>query len=378
MPNVNSRSSVAIVGAGPAGLAARTYLAESTVKVDCFDKGRGPGGRMSRRRAGDYQFDHGAQYFTARSREFSDAVARWIADGSVQRWQPRIGVLKGGLWTQKASATVWYVGVPGMNQPAKILASIGEAAGASPLRLETRIVALQRERDGQWSLIDEGSGRYGPYHAVILAIPPAQALELVSSSTGGAAPGRVGVDEAPGLDRVRKILDATTMDPCWALMVVFEPKLRLDWDAAFVHGGPLTWIARNSSKPGRSAPDTWVVHAGSQWSRRHLDDEADEVASRLIEEFCSAAGLGTTGPGAARPVWSTAHRWRYARPDRDGGAPRAAGAGTGGIVANREEPFLWDGTSGIGVCGDWLSGGRVEGAYLSGRSLAGHLAAVIP
>ncbi|MEK9973306.1 MAG: FAD-dependent oxidoreductase [Deltaproteobacteria bacterium] len=41
---------IAIVGAGISGLMAATYLAEKGKKSVLFDKGRGPGGRMSTRR----------------------------------------------------------------------------------------------------------------------------------------------------------------------------------------------------------------------------------------------------------------------------------------------------------------------------------------
>jgi predicted NAD/FAD-dependent oxidoreductase len=36
-------------------------------------------------------------------------------------------------------------------------------------------------------------------------------------------------------------------------------------------------------------------------------------------------------------------------------------------------PFGWDAGLGIGVCGDWLQGDRVEDAYLSGVALGAHL-----
>ncbi|MGA8880775.1 MAG: FAD-dependent oxidoreductase, partial [Azonexus sp.] len=57
---------LALIGAGIAGLSCATALQQAGLKVSLFDKGRGPGGRMSTRRGDDWQCDHGAQYFTAR------------------------------------------------------------------------------------------------------------------------------------------------------------------------------------------------------------------------------------------------------------------------------------------------------------------------
>ena len=55
--------------------------------------------------------------------------------------------------------------------------------------------------------------------------------------------------------------------------------------------------------------------------------------------------------GPVPQAWS-AHRWRYA----DTEPPLQLGC-------------LWDADTGIGLCGDWLNGGKVEGAWLSGRAL---------
>lgn len=65
---------IGIVGAGMAGLACAEGLAGLGHEVVLFDKGRGPGGRMSTRRlptsAGEAHFDYGAQYFTVRDKNF--------------------------------------------------------------------------------------------------------------------------------------------------------------------------------------------------------------------------------------------------------------------------------------------------------------------
>ena len=51
-------------------------------------------------------------------------------------------------------------------------------------------------------------------------------------------------------------------------MLAFKQSLGLEFGGAFVHGSPLSWIARNSSKPGRDVePETWVLHASSEWTR---------------------------------------------------------------------------------------------------------------
>ena len=72
--------------------------------------------------------------------------------------------------------------------------------------------------------------------------------------------------------------------------------------------GPLAWIARNSSKPGRDGSEAWVLHAGPAWSRERLEDPAGLVIESLTKEFRRLA----TGADWREPVHADAHRWRTA------------------------------------------------------------------
>ena len=323
---------IAVVGAGIAGLTTRVELAAAGFRVTSFDKGRGPGGRTSRRRAESYEFDHGAQYFTARDPRFRAVVDRWVEAGSAAVWDARIGSLRNGRWVAGSGSTPRYVGVPGMNQPAKELAE----AGSGELHLGTRVHAMVREgSDGPWRLHDEDGGLLVEADAVVLTVPPEQALTLCDAVPAAQQP-----------------LAAAEVDPCWTVMAVFDPPLdrELDpgWDGAFVNEGALAWVARNGSKPGRPATDAWVLHAGGEWSRRYLEQERDWVQRALLSAFFETVGLPPRDP-----VWVAAHRWRYARP--------------------RNQPvdrFWWSPEERLGLCGDWCVGGRVEGAFLSACALS--------
>jgi predicted NAD/FAD-dependent oxidoreductase len=139
------------------------------------------------------------------------------------------------------------------------------------------------------------------------------------------------------------------MKPCWAAMAAFERPVTAPFDGAFVNVGPLSWVARDSSKPGRDGTlDRWVLHAGPDWSATHLEDDRDVVGAALVEAFFRAVGLE---PHA--PIWLQAHRWRYALAEN----PLEVGC-------------LVDSSNQIVACGDWTSGNRVEGAILSGLSAA--------
>ena len=135
------------------------------------------------------------------------------------------------------------------------------------------------------------------------------------------------------------------MQGCWALMLRYSTRLELPFDAAFINQGPLCWAARENSKEGRGGTDTWVLHGCADWSERHLDQEAEGVAATLIHAFGQF--------GARAPHDWTLHRWRYASTEKP-----------------LENGFVWDAQTNIGLCGDCLNGGTVEGAWLSGKLLA--------
>ena len=63
---------------------------------------------------------------------------------------------------------------------------------------------------------------------------------------------------------------------------------------------------------------------------------------------------------SAPAAWS-AHRWRFADTE-----------------ASLDRNCCWDEEARIGLCGDWLNGGKVEGAWLSGRGLARRIGASAP
>ena len=141
--------------------------------------------------------------------------------------------------------------------------------------------------------------------------------------------------------------------PCWAVMAVLDHELELTFEGAFVNdaASPLSWVAKNSSKPGRTGPESWVLHASPEWSAVHLERDADAVVRPLVAAFFAAAAI------TPRPLrFARAHRWRYsiARQPLDVGC-------------------LWDPELMIGACGDWCQGSRVEGAFLSGMAVAGRM-----
>jgi hypothetical protein len=305
---------VAIIGAGMAGLAAGTRLLAAGHEVQLFDKGRGAGGRMATRRVAitteAAMFDHGAQYFTVHDADFAARVTQWQRDGVVAPWP--------------AAGQAAFVGTPSMNAPLRSMASNMDVQWGA------RVDFIARHAEGwivQGDMIDSR-----PHDAVIVAIPAEQAAVLLA-----------------GVDAPFAGLAATAISaPCWTVMLAFASPVPLAADILPNPGDPIGWAARNRAKPGRSGPEAWVVQASPEWSIAHLEDDPEAIVETL--QAALAQAIGERLPGV---LSATAHRWRYAR------------------SASADIGVLWNSSSCIGVCGDWLLGPRVEFAWMTGYRLAG-------
>lgn len=309
---MSSDRSVVIVGAGMAGLACATALGGECGHVLLLDKGRVAGGRMSTKRIdtalGTAEFDYGAQYFTARDDGFRAVVARWVRAGVAAAWP--------------SAGNDAFVGVPGMSEPIRVL--------AAPLHVEWSTTVTGVERRGDvWDITCQDKTKRCA-STLVVALPAEQAQTLVSQASPEFAAVAGGVRTLP----------------CWTVLVAFDRRLPAAADCLRDHP-VLGWAARNSAKPGRTGPESWVLQASPDWSATHLEDDPADVVAALLRAL--ADGLGAPLPS---PIAATAHRWRYAR------------SGSYGM------PALWDDTLQLGVCGDWLIGPRVEAAWLSGTGLA--------
>ena len=330
---------IAIIGAGLAGLACAQLLARAGHSVHVFDKSRGPSGRMSTRRGTDagahWQCDHGAPSFQAHDADFRAQVRSWQEAGATAPWPGRIGLHDGERLRLQDNAPQRFVGTPRMTSPAAHMVR-GMQDMPDPVRFQwqTTVEPLQTAagEGAGWMLHSPEHGAAPQrYRTVLLAVPAPQAVALVEAVAPEAA----------------RLARSARMRPCWSVMVRCAGPVPMAVDGCVVEHSPLRWIARDSSKPGRSGPETWLLQASHSWSEAHLEDDAQTVTAALLQAF---ARLGGPSPAS---VQATSHRWRYA----DATQPLHVDC-------------WWSPASGLGLCGDWLHNGTVEGAWLSGRSLA--------
>jgi predicted NAD/FAD-dependent oxidoreductase len=141
------------------------------------------------------------------------------------------------------------------------------------------------------------------------------------------------------------------MMPCWSVMLAFDQPLNLGFDAAFLVMPKLTWAARDSSKPEREEQEIWVLHGSPEWSNAHMELDSIDVVMQFLQDFELA-----TRRKLPMPAFVDARLWSSAL-----------------TVNPLAEGYSYDPQLRLGVCGDWCRMPRVEGAYLSGISLAAEL-----
>ena len=337
---------IAVIGAGIAGITCARTLVQAGHEVTVFDKSRGVGGRMSTRSTAYGTFDHGAQYFTVRDPRFVQALNTtpnvckpWSA--TTVRVLDELGrVTSNGLPAREPH----WVPKPGMNALVKQWAV--PLMAQNQVLLETRVMQIEPDvlNPKGWQLRTEGAGGaqqvFSGFDTVLLAMPSTQTSALLESS---------------GLAKtfVQKI-SKVSVGPCWTLMLAFpnamQPGMSTlgpQWNAARSTHHRIAWLARESSKPGRGGIERWTVQASVAWSQEHLEDDAPRVQAKLLRAFSEVTGI------RAEPAYIDTQRWRYAQ-----------------TVTPLGQSHLWDRKAGLGVCGDWCLGHRVEDGFVSGLELA--------
>ena len=301
---------IGIIGAGMTGIVCARYLSDAGYEPIIFEKSRGIGGRMATRRTSNgLQFDHGAQYITAKSKHFQRFIDSLITTGYAANWKI------GGKNT--------IVGIPSMN------AMLGAVANGLSLQFNKEIKTVDKTKKG-WMISTEDQNWL--FDIVVVALPAPQIMNFLGHEV-----------------LLSEKINDVEMVPCLTLMAAFSS----DQATPFItHRGvndDIAWIAQDSAKPGRSRDITcWVAQAGDEWSRKYLELDKVDLARILTPMLCERLGIC-----ASELVYSSAHRWRYSK-----------------VTAPLGRPFISNESATLYLGGDWTIGARVEAAWESGIAIS--------
>lgn len=307
MAGVTEPTDVLVIGAGIAGLSCARALVAAGHCVRVVDKGRGVGGRMATRRIGDARFDHGAQFFTARSPAFTETVNAAIADGAVTVWSNGFGDPPDGYPR--------FRGTEGMTSLVKWM-----CAGID-VELGTTIVDLADR----------------PAAAYVLTAPVPQSLAILSFSRLLPEPPR-----AIGLA-------AVAYKPTIAVLATLASSPTIGANHGghqFVDDPGLAFISDNQAK-GVSPVPALTIHLSNDLSTQRWDTPDAEVLAEALR-------LAEPHIGPVTVVDYQVQRWRYAGP----------------VEVWPEPTVVWGDQPIVALAGEAFDGPKVEGAFLSGLAAA--------
>ena len=304
-----------IIGAGIAGLLAATMLHRANISVRILDKGRGLGGRMATRRQDGAVFDHGAQFFTVRDKRFAPWVAEWSERGLVKTWY------------ELGDAGSHYRGEPGMTAIAKHLATGLDVRNQAHVEKATFT-------DGHWKVF-VGDGELLTASHLLITAPVPQALALLDA-------GQVKLSKADD-DALRAI----TFHRCIAALAILDrpSDITAHQGALALTGEPIQWISDNLRKGISMSVPSVTIHSTPSFAEEHWNVDDSVRLPKLLEAASEHLG--------AHVVSYQGHRWGFSQP----------------LGSFREEAFV-DPQRRLAIAGDGLTGGRVEGAALSGLTAA--------
>jgi predicted NAD/FAD-dependent oxidoreductase len=308
---INALPRIGIIGAGMAGLACACKLSKAGLSPVIFDKGRGIGGRMATKRVDQMQFDHGAQYVTARDGRFAAILEDLQYNGAAANWDD-------------GSNRSRIVGVPGMS-------GLPRAMSAELDIQQLAQVTAVRAGSGGWTVQIGDQAHH--FDKVVITVPAPQLAGLLGQ-------------DHPFVTQTADVRFA----PCQTLMAVINAPATFASRRDDV--GPLSWIAHDGSKPDRPQghATAWVAQASPSFSEQHLEDDAPAITARMLPLLCDELNVATDAV-----IYASAHRWRYAR-----------------VTAPLGQPFLHHAQT-LYAGGDWCIGPRVEAAWVSGDAIAQHI-----
>ncbi len=313
---------IAIIGAGISGATLANRLINSGYQVTIFEKSRSTGGRQSSCRIGTDSADLGAPWYAPKTEKFS----QWLmARPEVMLWRAKHRNFYGTEIDRKGV----FLSTPRQSSLTQNLIK------GAMLCTEAKIIRLNTDSYG--IRLDKELGEIKSlFDAVIVTTPAAQAVPLLSA--------------CPQFSNLAATVKSS---PSWVSVISLKGKNNIEPDILSGKHPILHRATRDSKKPGRNSwshREIWVLEANSEWSKQHQDSDPNNIGNALIKAFSAVA---------EHPIEISCiktHRWLYARHQPATTAD-----------------YLWDPTSKIGICSDWLNHSGNEGAWISANALADHL-----
>lgn len=330
---------VIIVGMGVCGISAAIQIQKNpTLKWLGIDKGRSIGGRLATRRIGAETFDHGAQFFTARSPDFNAVVKDALGAGIIKEW---CRGFKGKSNGAELDGFPRFMAKGGMNQFAKALS---RDLVSDRVIVNRKISDIYMHSNG--FCVKDSMSQEILSTNLILTAPVPQALEMLGN-----------LDGIEGLQDAKQSLSSIHYDPCIAVMALFDVETIPNLDIPFQFAdGAIAFLSDNGRKGISSSDGALTIHLSADASRECFSLGDDEVFNFV---HTSLRRLFPDSSFVLRNIPSI-HRWRYASPRMVLDAPYLELTGKSTGTGPVQKLFF---------AGEAFAGPKIEGAYLSGLAV---------
>ncbi|WP_280768101.1 NAD(P)/FAD-dependent oxidoreductase [Salipaludibacillus daqingensis] len=242
---------ISIIGGGLCGIFAAKTLRDYGHNPIIYEKSRSIGGRMATRRIGKGKADHGAQFFTVRSKELQGFTEEWLAKGWIKHWfgddYPR------------------YASVDGMNPFVKKLAH------DLSVQLNERIVSIE-ENSSTLTLNSDVSSPFSTDVALITA-PVPQALKLLQ------APSMLNKKE-------EEQLSSSQFNPAFVGLVSLKKPVQIGNKGIRAESLPhgVDKVISNDEK-GISETSILSIYMTGEWSYNRFGNQDTAVLKELVESI---------------------------------------------------------------------------------------------
>ena len=311
-----------VLGSGIAGSTIANLLAKK-YSVQVFDKARGPGGRSSNKRfKNNLSFDHGVQYISPKSKPFTKYIQKLYKNKILKSWDDN----HLDFTFEKKPFSKKYIGRKANNDLVKYNLKNIKQFFASPIEK----IDFKKYF---WEITLKNKSKH-QFKSLIITCPFPQLKKLAKNY----------------LDK--KILKLKVqMQPNITVMLALKNQKSLPISSIKFNDNILAWAANeNSKKRFTSNINLWTLQATLRWSKktinRYKTDQSiiNQLASRFIK---------LTGFEKNKIIYKRIHGWKYS-------------------YNYEKTPYLsiWNKKINLGICGDWLSGPKVENAWLSANDLS--------
>tara|TARA_B100001027_G_C16249111_1_gene323517 strand:+ start:295 stop:1278 length:984 start_codon:yes stop_codon:yes gene_type:complete len=317
---------VAVIGAGITG-ATLANLLKKKVTITIFEKSRGVGGRMATRRADPFQFNHGAQYFKVKNKEFKNFLQPLMLNKIIKPLEAnQIEILnKKIIKSTKICNKKYFTAESKMNSVVKYFINNNFS-----IKLLCKIEKTVKEND-KWFVIDSDQVSYGPYDWLFITIPPYQATEIL-------------YDNFKFLDIIKNI----KMRSCYSLMLGFDKIKEFNFDTALFLDEDVAWLFIRKKIFKNKKYYNLLINSSYNFAEKNINSSKDELSDYLIKQVSDILKYDLNNF-----KHKALHFWKYAMSEK-----------------NNNLGSLIDEDLKVVVCGDWCMNGRIEGGFLSAKDAA--------